>query len=58
VLSAVPHISGADVEYLILGVIVPLPGLPAKSSFEQQANWLQDSQVVAAFHLFNPIAIL
>jgi hypothetical protein len=54
----VPHISDADVEYLILAVIVPLPVLPAKSSSEQQADWLQGSQVVAVLHLIDPIAIL
>jgi hypothetical protein len=54
----VPHISAADAAYLIFGVIVPLPVLPAQSSFEQQANWLQGPQVVAVLHLFSPIAIL
>jgi hypothetical protein len=42
----------------MLGVIVPLPVLPATSSFEQQADWLQGSLVVAVLHLFSPIAIL
>jgi hypothetical protein len=55
---AVPLISAADATDLIFGMIVPLPVLPAQSSFEQQANWVQGPQVVAVLHLFNPIAIL
>ena len=57
-LSAVLDISDADVVYHILGVIIPLPLLPAKSSYEQQADWLQSSQVAAYLHLVDPIAIL